>query len=128
MRFFLIDLGDHKVILGYPWFVATQPQINWKRGWIDYSQLPLIARAPDAAKAMFVPRNQNKPQALQPPDWYYIGRVTIGAVDTPTTSIPTEYQRHMKIFSELASHHLPRHTIWDHVIELLPGAPNMLPG
>jgi len=29
MRFFLTDLGDHKVILGYPWFAANQPKIDW---------------------------------------------------------------------------------------------------
>jgi len=42
LRFFLSDLGEHKAILGYPWFVAVQPKINWKRGWIDSSQLPII--------------------------------------------------------------------------------------
>src|SRR5712691_10332864 len=26
MRFFLMDLGEHKAILGYPWFAATQPR------------------------------------------------------------------------------------------------------
>jgi len=42
LQFFLSDLGEHKAILGYPWFVAVQPKINWKRGWIDSSQLPII--------------------------------------------------------------------------------------
>jgi hypothetical protein len=42
MRFFLTDLGEHKAILGYPWFAATQPKIDWKRGWIDHTQLPII--------------------------------------------------------------------------------------
>jgi hypothetical protein len=32
MRFFLTNLGDHKLILGYPWFAAIQPKINWLRG------------------------------------------------------------------------------------------------
>ena len=54
-RFFLTDLGDNKVILGYPWFAATQPKIDWKRGWIDESQLPIIIKAPDAHKAQFTP-------------------------------------------------------------------------
>jgi len=31
MRFFLADLGEHKVILGYPWFAANQPKIDWAR-------------------------------------------------------------------------------------------------
>jgi hypothetical protein len=30
MRFFLTDLGDHKAILGYPWFAVMQPNIDWK--------------------------------------------------------------------------------------------------
>ena len=42
--------------------------------------------------------------------------------------IPPEYQRHAHVFSEQASQRLPCHTIWDHAIELLPGAPAMLPG
>ena len=30
LQFFLSNLGEHKAILGYPWLVATQSQINWK--------------------------------------------------------------------------------------------------
>jgi hypothetical protein len=28
LRYFLTDLGDNQVILGYPWFASTQPYIN----------------------------------------------------------------------------------------------------
>jgi hypothetical protein len=42
LQFFLSDLGDNKAILGYPWFTAFQPHIDWKRGWIDHTQLPVI--------------------------------------------------------------------------------------
>jgi hypothetical protein len=55
LRFFLSDLGEHKAILGYPWFAAVQPNIDWKRGWIDHTQLPILLRAPNAQKATFVP-------------------------------------------------------------------------
>jgi hypothetical protein len=30
MRFFLMDLREHKAILGYSWFMAVQPKIDWK--------------------------------------------------------------------------------------------------
>jgi hypothetical protein len=59
LRFFLSNLGEHKVILGYPWFAVTQPRIDWKKGWIDHSQLPIVLRAPNAQKATFVPRIRN---------------------------------------------------------------------
>jgi hypothetical protein len=56
LRYFLSDLGENKVILGYPWFAAAQPKIDWARGWIAHDQLPIVLRAPDAAKARFLPR------------------------------------------------------------------------
>ena len=36
------QFSDQKAILGYPWFVAMQPKIDWAQGWIDSNQLPLI--------------------------------------------------------------------------------------
>jgi hypothetical protein len=56
LRYFLSDLGENKVILGYPWFTVAQPKIDWARGWIAHDQLPIILRVPDAAKARFLPR------------------------------------------------------------------------
>jgi hypothetical protein len=56
LRYFLLDLGNNKVILGYPWFAAAQPKIDWAKGWIAYNQLPIVLRAPDASKACFLPR------------------------------------------------------------------------
>jgi hypothetical protein len=55
LRFFLSELGENKAILGYPWFAAIQPRIDWKRGWIDHTQLLVILKAPDANKAQFLP-------------------------------------------------------------------------
>jgi hypothetical protein len=48
LRFFLSNLGENKIILGYPWFAAFQPRVDWRRGWIDHAQLPIILRTPDA--------------------------------------------------------------------------------
>ena len=56
MRFFLSDLRNHQVILGYPWFAAVQPKVDWKWGWIDISQLPIVLRVVDTAKARFLPQ------------------------------------------------------------------------
>ena len=76
LRFFLSDLGEHKVILGYPWFVATQPRIDWKKGWIDHSQLPIVIRAPNVQKASFVPRIRNIPQPIRK-ERYFLCRVMV---------------------------------------------------
>src|SRR6266446_4512488 len=128
MRFFLTQLGEHKAILGYPWFAAVQPKIDWRRGWIDHTQLPIVFKTSDAAKARFLPRTINKPRSTHA-DQILLCKATIGtAQEIDKTKIPPEYAQHSKVFSEEKSQRLPKHTIWDHAIELLPGAPSTMPG
>ena len=129
--FYLSDLGDHKAIFRYLWFAAFQPRVDWKRGWINMSQLPIVLSALNTAKATYTPRTKNVPCPIRKVmDQYFLGRVTIRSSTTnkPNTAVPKEYQRHGKVFSEVESQRLPQSTVWDHAIELLPGAPNTLPG
>ena len=42
--------------------------------------------------------------------------------------IPAKYHCHLSVFSEEASHRFPEPCIWDHAIELKPGAPSSIPG
>ena len=130
LRFFLSDLREQKVILGYPWFTATQPRIDWKKGWIDHSQLPIVLRAPNAQKATFVLRIRNVPQPVQK-ERYFLCRVIVHLEqpeDADLTKVPEEFHRHMKVFSKQKSQWLPRRMAWDHTIELLPNALKSLAG
>jgi len=134
-------MGDHKVILGYPWFAANQPKIDWARGWIDTAQLPLILQDTKAEKPQFNPSTRNLPDPTRS-ETLYIGRIHVEpriACQTMSSTlaeehnkphlnpIPTEYKRHHKVFSEEAAQHFPESRIWDHAIELKPGAPSTLP-
>jgi hypothetical protein len=111
LRFFLSNLGENKVILGYPWFAAFQPRIDWKRGWIDHGQLPIILRTPDAMRARFLPHRVNKPQPIQN-NKIYICRMVASPKPQPTTQVshlnivPTqEYsQRRLHMNSHLLDH------------------------
>ena len=105
--------------------------MDWKRGWIDMSQLPIVLSAPNVAKATYTPRTKNIPHPTRKiTEQYFLGRVTIGTTtkEEPNTTVPKEYQRHSKVFSKTESQRLPQSTVWHHAIELLPGAPNTLPG
>jgi len=61
-----------------------------------------------------------------------MAKVTIGRLNassnTNLSKVPRAFHRHAKVFSEQQSQRLPEHTVWDHAIELLPGAPASLPG
>src|SRR5713226_8864322 len=76
LRFYLTELGEQKAILGYPWFAAAQPRIDWKRGWIDYAQLPVLFQSNYAKIAIFFLRQNDDPREKRR-DNYFLGRVTL---------------------------------------------------
>jgi hypothetical protein len=124
LRFFLSNLGENKAILGYPWFAAMQPKIDWKKGWIDHSQLPIIFRIEDAARAQFSSRTTNIPRESRV---LRIRRLLIQNILSPI-SITKQYQAYERVFSEEASHEFPPSRPWDHAIDLKPSIPAALPG
>ncbi len=117
LRYFLTDLGDHKVILRYPWFAMAQPKIDWARGWIDHSQLPIVLRAADTAMAWFSARMTRLPPM----------KIKRGKVEQlPKGRIPPQYRRYAKVFSDEESKKFPPERPWDHTIDLKDRAPSTL--
>ena len=150
--FFLTDLADQKAILGYPWFVANQLKIDWAWGWIDSNQLPLILCTRKAiesciAQCTTTPTGQRRPSRWTPP---ITSPVHVAWVSIPVSpikkqmlasklveqagsqmgdgKIPAKYHHHLSVFSKEASNRFPEPHIWDHAIELKPGAPSSIPG
>jgi hypothetical protein len=117
LRYFLLDLGDNKVILGYPWFTAAQPKVDWAKGWIAYDQLPIVLRAPDASKARFLP-------------WQSLARqgILIRKKQEPRQSdnVPLQYRDYRDVFEQRRKGKLPPSRPWDHAIDLKLGAPPTL--
>src|SRR5580692_4577318 len=152
LRFFLTDLGEQKVILGYPWFTATQPKIDWARGWLESDQLPLIlctkiASQTRIGKCTFTPagrrRHIKRPPKITEP--LYMAQIffpeAMGKKQTLASKlaekagsqkgdgkIPAKYQCHSHVFSEEAAQRFPEPRIWDHAIELKKEAPSSIPG
>ena len=152
LRFFLTDLADQKAILGYLWFTANQPKINWAWGWIDSTQLPLILCTRKAIESHIgqctvtpVGRRRLLHPVSRPMDSIHIAWVSLPALTNKKQTlasklaeqagsqmgdgkIPAKYHCHLSVFSEEASHRFPEPHIWDHTIELKPGAPSSIPG
>jgi hypothetical protein len=96
MRFFLTNLGEQKVILGYPWFAAVQPIINWAKGWIAYKQLPVVIKA----------RIQQRPTKIHTAaaaDRQMLASKLAEKHVAKSLPIPKEYRRHAFVFSEVES-------------------------
>jgi len=111
LRYFLTNLGENHLILGYLWFAAAQPKIDWAKGWINYSQLPIILKANDADKACFQPQSTKQP-------WMHIR-----STNENLLKVPEPYWGFKKVFSDQESKKLPPSCPWDHKIELKLGAP-----
>jgi hypothetical protein len=65
LRYYLTDLGENQIILGYPWFASAQPQIDWARGWIDYAQLPIVLRSDNADRTIFSARTKGRKAVIK---------------------------------------------------------------
>ena len=155
LHFFFTDIGNQKLILGYPWFAATQPNIDWAWGWIKAEQLPLIICVPEKKKVHIGECNVTPAGRCTVKHPYtpansslYVAQIQIPG-EGPSTSkkqtlasklveqagsqkgsgeIPAEYQQHSHIFSEEAAWCFSESRIWDHTIELKPNAPSTIPG
>ncbi len=112
LRYFLTNLGENQVILGYPWFASAQPKIDWAKGWIDYEQLPIVLRSDDADKTIFATRIK--------------GRKAVIRQTQIDERVPHQYRAFMDVFSDEESKKYPPKRPWDHRIELKPGAPATL--
>ena len=112
LRYFLMDLGENQVILGYLWFTSAQPKIDWAKGWIDYMQLPIVLRSDDADKMIFATRIKGRKAVIR--------KVQVDE------RIPHQYWTFADVFSDKESKKYPPKRPWDHRIELKPGAPATL--
>ena len=117
MRFFLTDLGPQRIILGYPWFTASQPKIDWAKGWMDYGQLPVVLRTLNSRALKILPRNAPR---TKPRETIYVGYVAFPTKGQTTASklaeendkpnkdpLPEEYKWHAYVFGEKESQHFP---------------------
>ena len=130
MRFFLTDLGPQRMILGYPWFAAVQPKIDWAKGWIDYAQLPVVIKTNKARQAQFTRAVKacGRRMKLRVATQTKASQLAEQNQTKTTPQLPKEYQRHAQVFSEQKAQRFPESRPWDHAIELKKDAPSTLPG
>ncbi len=124
-EFFITNLGQDRVVLGYPFLQNFNPQIDWDKGelhgarqvkatpkqiWEHCWRLWKTGRTFQIWKTTFAQK------------WAAIADKT----KEKLKNLPKEYQDHRKVFSEEEAERLPPHQVEDMEINLKEGAPTEL--
>ena len=138
-RFYITSLGRDRIILEYPFLYEFNPSIDWRQGRI-HGNLVLLqsmkyryvaqriiqmqgdtlrqCRSPKKGKAIFVRRTNVAQQWAQKADK--------DKIHLTLDTIPKDYRRHAKVFSEEEAGRFPPERSEDMTITLTPDAPKEL--
>jgi Reverse transcriptase (RNA-dependent DNA polymerase) len=138
-RFYITSLGQDRIILGYPFLYKFNPNINWRQGKICGKPVLLqsmkycyVAQriiqmqgdalrqcgSPKEGEALYVRRTNVAQQWAQKEDKT--------KVHLTLDTIPKEYRRHAKVFSEEEARRFPPERSEDMTITLTSDAPKEL--
>jgi hypothetical protein len=141
MRFLITDIGREDVLLGYPWLSTYEPRFSWRHGTIDESNLPIVLRTINpnerrdvVARYLSTDERADIVAELERDVGGEPSVIRNASVDlavaaqqyTKQVTIPKEYQRFAKVFSEEESKRFPPRRSCDHAIDFKPGAPDAI--
>jgi len=105
VRMDMCNLGKTEVILGMPWLVAYNPEIDWEKGEIKMTRCPPICRKEKQKnkkrKVKKIEKNENE--------------------ETLKNLVPKRFWKWRKVFGKKKSERMPVQKAWDHAIELKEG-------
>jgi hypothetical protein len=129
-QFLVADIGDDSIILGFPFFEAANPLIEWSEG---HTHGNVIMTTMERLR-MDVPEWENGDELVELPT--NLRKTTMAqhfaeqATDKKERSwkelVPARYHHHGQTFSEQASERFPGPRKWDHAIDLKPDAPTSI--
>ena len=100
--FYITNLGRDRLILGDPWFKEFNPRINWSKRLLEGASLQLetLSFTRSREVRLHADEVQYPPQL---PNYSGTRLPSYHQSFEPIEGIPTEYQKHMVVFSEKAS-------------------------
>jgi Reverse transcriptase (RNA-dependent DNA polymerase) len=117
-RFYITNLGDNHILLGYPWLEEFNPDIDWKAGTMKGLQIELEVTSlawqnwRQGQAAIKIAQMEPKWEASDEliickmhftQDWAIVEHAQKGkdkAVTVADQGIPNEYKQHSKVFSK----------------------------
>jgi Retroviral aspartyl protease len=125
-QFYVTNLGQDRVILGYPWLCKFNPEIDWEEGRLIGEEVKLeeIGMAWGEYKKRQRQTKIRKTHFAQ--EWAIESREQQQQESVKMKGIPEEYQRHHKVFLDQQATRFPLSRPEDHAIKLIPGAPETI--
>ena len=145
--FFIANIGQDNFILGYPFFEASNPNVDWSSGHIEGFTMIFLTNA----ETWQLPLKGTKRQDLTPawvrciPSWEKGNEIWLQTKVAKTTVaqqlakaatdkkkrtwqeiVLERYHCHGKVFSKEASERFPDWRPWDHAIELKDDTPTSI--
>jgi len=149
-RFFVTNLGNDQVIFRYPWLVVFNPKIDWpgaavegprfcaetlvkgrltQKEFLHHIQEVAISQVEEGDE-LIMTVHVLEPEPMQIRKTTLAQQMAKKAYDPASVNteetIPVAFKRHWRVFSEEEARQLPPHRPWDHKIELLPTAPDVI--
>ena len=123
MRMDVCDLGKTEVILGMPWLVAHNPEINWKTGEVKMTRCPPLCSRKSQKKEKvkrIVTEEEEKIVCWAIDDKEDWGREEEIEEDHRKIEemVPKKFLKWRKVFGKVESERMLMRKVWDHAIDL----------
>jgi hypothetical protein len=124
-RFLVADIGEDDIILGYPFFEAANPLIDWPtgrlHGTVTMTEIQAPIKGPSSWICCVVNTLKKTTVAQQ-----LMEQALSKEEQTWEELVPEQYHKFGSIFSELDSERFPEPRKWDHAIDLKPDMPTSI--
>jgi len=123
MRMDVCDLGKTKVILGMPWLVAHNPEINWETGEVKMMRYPPLCGRKNQKKEKVKRAATEEEEKIvcwaidDKEDWGKEEKIEEDHRKIEEM-VPKKFLKWKKVFGKVESERMPTRNIWDHAIDL----------
>jgi len=123
MRMDVCDLGKTEVILGMPWLVAHNPEINWETGEVKMTRCPPLCGGKSKKKKRIKMMATEEEKKIirwaidDKEDWEREEEIEENHRKIEEM-VPKKFLKWKKVFGKVESKRMPTRKIWDHAIDL----------
>jgi len=131
MRLDVCDLGRTEVILGMPWLVAHNPEIDWEKGEVRMTRCPPLCGKNEKVKKdkerkeavrRREARKLEKEKAInwaadKKEDWEREEKMELDHCKIEGM-VPKRFHRWLKVFGKIELERMPVRKVWDHAVDL----------